>query len=170
MASKKGDRQAALSHERLTELLHYDQETGIFRWAKRTSNRVKVGDRAGEIDRHGHRMISIDGWRYMAHRLAWFYVYGRWPFPEIDHKNLSKDDNRIDNLRESTRAQNGMNRRAYGKRTGLKGVQPNGKNGYMAVISVNRKTVYLGTFRTPEQANAAYLQAALIHNKEFTRL
>jgi hypothetical protein len=170
MASKKGDRQAALSHERLTELLHYDQETGIFRWAKRTSNRVKVGDRAGEIDRHGHRMISIDGWRYMAHRLAWFYVYGRWPFPEIDHKNLIKDDNRINNLREATRTQNCVNRPVNSKRTGLRGVWPNGENGYAAVISVKRKRIYLGTFRTLEQAHAEYIKAAAIYHGEYGRV
>ena len=60
--------------------------------------------------RGGYRKITIDGKVYSAARLAWFYKTGRWPDPEIDHINRIRDDNRWENLREATRADNLANR------------------------------------------------------------
>jgi hypothetical protein len=53
--------------------------------------------------------------KYSAHRLAWFYVHGKWPQSGIDHRNGDIGDNRIENLREATQAQNCANKRGLGK-------------------------------------------------------
>ena len=54
-------------------------------------------------------MISVDGSRYRAHRLAWLYMTGEWSRGDIDHINTYKADNRFCNLREATRSQNSAN-------------------------------------------------------------
>ena len=114
-----------LTAEELRELLRYDPNTGIFRW-KVKQRRVSygVGDVAGSLDSSsGYHRIRIDGRDYRASRLAWLYVYGRWPTDEIDHKNTIRDDDRLANLREATRGQNNYNTKRFSTNTsGLKGV------------------------------------------------
>lgn len=166
-------REARLSHERLCAVLSYDAGTGELRWRLRTSNRVRVGDLAGQVDRHGHRMINVDGLRYMAHRLAWFHYYGRWPENEIDHQNLISGDNRIDNLREATHTENVRNCvRRRNNKTGFKGVGRHSQapHRFQAQITVDGRPIYLGLFDTPEQAHDAYVAASAKYHGEFGRL
>jgi len=105
MNSKKVDK---LTYDRLKEVLFYDQNTGIFLWKYSKQSRF-VGEIAGSKNNKGYRSISIDGVLYKEHRLAWFYVYGKWPENEIDHINRIKIDNKISNLREVTKSQNRQN-------------------------------------------------------------
>lgn len=162
----------ALSHERLIEALSYDPETGIFIWKQR-NYRAAAGDIAGTIIGRGYRCIGIDGHRYPAHRLAWFYVHRRWPVNELDHENLRRDDNWIDNLREVTTGQNKCNCRTRKHNvSGLKGAfkRTGNRSGYVAKIVVDRKVIYLGSFETAEDAHAAYARASLEHHGEFGRV
>jgi len=148
-----------LTVERLRELLDYDPETGEFRWKVRGKGR-RVGVSAGGRRDNGLHRIMIDGARFKAHHLAWFYVYGVWPTGILDHRNETPADNWISNLREATVTQNQQNRsRACSdSRTGLLGVSANGK-GWQARIVVDGKTRCLGTYATPEEAHHAYLAA-----------
>lgn len=149
-----------LTQQTLKELLEYDRETGLFRRRKAIARRSRVGELAGGVVFHGHIAIRVMGKRYLAHRLAWLYVYGYLPL-EVDHINGKADDNRISNLRECTHAQNGKNRRKYKNNTsGRKGVTllPNGK--WRAVICCDGKFVHLGCFLTLEDAHSAYVDAA----------
>jgi len=97
-----------LTHSELLSLLEYGPETGFFRWRIRTNPRAAAGQIAGVVS-NGRRYIRINRKRYAAHRLAYFYVYGKWPANEIDHINRNPDDNRISNLRDATRSQNLFN-------------------------------------------------------------
>jgi hypothetical protein len=141
----------------LRELLSYEPETGIFRWKRITSRRVKIGDIAGgEYVAKGYKSISVLGHRVRAHRLAWLYVHGSWPLHDVDHINGKRDDNRLSNLRDVTRSVNLYNQRnvrGTHKRKDLK------KNPWIAHISVKNKIVHLGYFPTEEDAHAAYQNA-----------
>ena len=69
----------AYSTERLVELkeaLSYCPKTGIFRWKKPTSNRVKVGDVAGSLRDDGYVEIRFKGVLYSAAKLAWWFTTG----------------------------------------------------------------------------------------------
>lgn len=100
-----------MTQEELHQLLEYNPETGEFFWKSCVSKRIKVGQKAGSICKiHGYELIGIKNKQYRAHRLAWLYVYGKWPNPEIDHINRVKTDNRIANLREADRSMNNLNR------------------------------------------------------------
>jgi hypothetical protein len=99
---------------------------------------------------------------YLAHRLAWMYVYGRWPAKglDIDHINGNRQDNRIANLREVTRGQNMQNQRRASSRstTGLLGVLRKSRR-FAAHITADGRTHCLGTFDTPEEAHRVYMDA-----------
>ena len=43
-----------LTQARLRELLQYDQETGLFGWLQRPSNRIRKNRKAGHIDGRGY--------------------------------------------------------------------------------------------------------------------
>ena len=158
-----------ITHEHLNSVLSYDGESGLFTW-KVANRNVSIGDAAGRKDKDGYRIIRINRRDYRAHRLAWFYVHGRWPEHQIDHKNGDPTDNRIANLREATNSQNGFNKPAMrNNKTGMKGVAP-GRNGkFRAQIAVAGKIHHLGHFDTAEAAAKAYAAAALRLHGEFAR-
>lgn len=143
----------------LTSLLRYCPDTGVFRWACNRSHNALRGDIAGYQHLKGYWAISIRGKQYLAHRLAWFYFYKRWPVKQIDHINGVKDDNRISNLRLATNAQNAQNLKKphCDNKSGFLGVYRNGK-GWSAQLTCSGNKIHLGTFGTPEEANAVYLR------------
>ena len=152
---------ADLTAERLREILHYDPDTGIFTIAVRLTNRTKVGGIAGCIDKSiGYRVVWIDGKSYRAHRLAWLYVYGKFPKKHIDHINGKKDDNRICNLREVTPFENAQNkvRPQQNNSSGYLGVSKNRK-GWRARVTLHGEEFHIGTFQTKQEAHDAYLNA-----------
>jgi len=152
----------------LRAILSYDPDTGIFRWAK-PRPKVRVGSIAGYKHHKGHIEIEVDGKAYRAHRLAWLYIYGVWPKDQIDHKNLKRADNRIDNLREATNGQNCANRRSFGK-AGIKGASLHKKSGrWHAQITHKKKCISLGYYRTAEEAHAVYVAKAVELHGEFAR-
>ncbi len=163
------DTNSILSAERLRLLLAYDEITGIFCWVSFTSNRVQVGQVAHSGQMDGYSRIGIDGKRYFCHRLAWLYVHGSWPAGFIDHINGVRTDNRLSNLRVVSRSGNSRNMRAAmtGSRSNLLGVSKH-RNGWAAKIRYGGKQVHLGTFRTPELAHEAYLQAKRVHHETCT--
>ena len=164
-----------LTQERLREVLHYDPSTGIFTWLKRISIRIVVGARAGTSSGEqegGRRQIGVDGVHYREHRLAWLYMTGEWPHPEVDHKNMDASDNRWENLREATPVQNQGNKHAYANsRSGVKGVYwHTAAKRWAAVIRMNRKSQHLGLFDDIEGASAAYAAAASDYFGQFARV
>jgi hypothetical protein len=163
-------RRPRLTRARLRELLHYDQDTGEFRWQMRPSNSVCKGDVAGHVGPNAYRRIRIRGRTYFAHRLAWFYMKGRWARQTIDHRDGDPMNNRWNNLRKATPSQNSANkRRPRNNRSGFKGVF--GYRGkWRATISKNGKSTFLGTYPTPLAAYDAYVAAARKMFGEFARL
>lgn len=148
-----------LTIERLQELLHYDPETGAFSWRVSMAGRV-AGRPVGSKNQHGYVRIRVDGRRYMAHQLAWFYVHGEWPKAELDHRNRVRDDNRIENLRPVTHSEN-MQNRVHARRdntAGLLGAHID-RGRWTARITVDGKERRLGYFPSPEAAHAAYMDA-----------
>jgi hypothetical protein len=159
-------------HSRLRELLDYDPETGVFRWRCHRGGRARAGDIAGAVNSGGYRFIRIKGeGRYLAHRLAWFYVHGEWPVGMLDHANHDQLDNRLANLRPATMRENRGNSKVRSDNlTGLKGVsRQRGTSRLVARITKNGKQLYLGSFATAEEAHAAYCKAAEEIFGEFAR-
>lgn len=154
-----------LTQQRICEILDYDPATGNFTHLMSRGG-VKAGDLAGGIqtqqDGRQYRQIRVGGKIFRAHRLAWFFVHGRWPVEHIDHIDGDGLNNRIDNLREATHSENLRNRGATTKNTsGFKGVSwHKARRKWQAQIKTNGRKKHLGSFDTPEAAYAAYCAAA----------
>lgn len=165
-----------LSAEVLRMQFSYDPSTGHF---------IRRGQakQSGRIATKGYRQIALQGTRYMAHRLAWLYVYGEFPKQQIDHINQNKDDNRIANLREVTVKQNAENVTVWGQsssgRRGVYWIERLGK--WQADIKHNGKTIHLGTYESLIEAVSARIRgeqkyfthtphsALVTHSHLFTR-
>ena len=152
-----------LTAEHLRAALNYDSDTGIFTWKVNASGSARAGDVAGKLDSSGYSQIGLFRRIHLAHRLAWFYVYGVWPKEQIDHINRIKTDNRISNLRVVSQVENLQNKGKYSNNaSGHSGVswhKPTSK--WLAELRRDGKRMYLGVFPLLEDAIAARKDAEL---------
>jgi hypothetical protein len=162
---------ADITVAQLRAILNYNPETGQFRW-KEARRGHRAGVIAGSIDGAGYVDIMINKRHYLAHRLAWLWVMGKWPKNQIDHIDMRRDNNRFKNLREATDSQNKANRTAQSNnKLGRKGVQFNSKRGkYEARIRKDGVVTFIGYFDNLENAAKAYATAAESHHGEFARV
>lgn len=152
-----------LTHGRLTEMLDFDPETGLFTWKVARSNRVKVGSRAGVLHRpSGGRYISIDGEKFMAHRLAFFFVNQRWPNTDVRPLDGDYDNCALANLREVSRVELAHQRETVATNTsGYAGVSRAKFGRWQSKITWNYQQISLGSnFETAEEASEIYEEAA----------
>lgn len=154
---------ADLTAARLRELLRYDPETGLFIRRVSVTSAGRAGAIAGSVYRNGYRVIAIEKKDYAAHRLAWFYVHGEWPpaGAHVDHINGVKDDNRIENLRIASASMNSQNQRQpHADKVSCKLIGATWDKMYgnwKAQLTYKKKTIYLGRFKTAEEAHQAYI-------------
>lgn len=137
--------------------LFYDPSTGFLynRWKDGRVGKKEIGG----LTTSGHRHMMVNGVSIYAHRLVWLYAYGCIPELDIDHINGFGDDNRLENLRLCTHAQNMQNRRSNKNSTskyiGVSIHRTTGK--WVSQIMVDGVGKYLGLHETEELAHQAYL-------------
>ena len=125
------------------------------------SQRNKVGDEAGTLEKSGYKRFSIDGKHYRVHRIVWLYHYGEFPDGQIDHINHDRTDNRIENLEMKSNLANARNQRVRKNNTsGALGVTWFKRDKkWRAAIQVLSKNIHLGYFDTIEEAISMRLTA-----------
>lgn len=164
---------AGFSQEDLCSMLEYDEKTGSLFWKQRppTTPHAKAfnarypGKKVGRPARNGYLTFSVrlngELRPLLAHRAI--FLMKRGYLPEfIDHINRVKSDNRIENLRESSRQLNEANKKP-GKRnsSGYKGVVFDvARQRWAAYIRVDGKSKNLGRFDCVDDAEMAYNAAA----------
>jgi hypothetical protein len=148
-----------LTAQILREELSYDPDTGVF-------TRKDTGRVAGDQMKSGYWRISVKGRRYSAHRLAWLYMMDKWPNHHVDHIDGDKINNRFNNLRDVSRAQNlhNVGQPNCNNTSGFRGVSLH-QGKWRAQIMLNRKHIKIGCFDTPEEAHAAYLSYKSLINQ-----
>lgn len=160
-----------ITTEVLKKELNYNPQTGKFTWIK-IKQGVVVGAQAGSISYYGYTTICVNGKNYQASRLAWLYVYGKWPEGQIDHINHNKTDNRIINLRDTTYSENQQNQvKAHlgGKYKLPLGVTFDKQSGkYKVRLNLKGKVLLNALFETSELASTAYLKAKRKHHTTCT--
>ena len=114
--------------------------------------------------------MSIYGKPYLTHQLIFLMFHGYLP-EEIDHIDCNKLNNKISNLRPTTKSQNQWNRNNYSSnRTGVKGVGfDKSAFKFRARCQVNGKQYYLGLFKTVAEAEKVVKEFRTEHHKEYAR-
>lgn len=127
---------------------------GNLYWKERKGRRVE-GALAGTAS-HRYHQICIDYVLYRTHRLVWAYHYGASACT-IDHINGNPFDNRVENLRECSNAQNQQNSRCPKSNTsGVKGVAwCKQKQKWRGRITVDGLEIHIGFFTTITKAKDA---------------
>lgn len=163
--------------ETLRDHLDYDPATGVF--LRRSVDQSRNKKRKSLCDRRhmrtvvlGYQVISIDSSIYKAHRIAWKMFYGVEPPLHIDHINGNTIDNRIDNLRAATAAQNQWNRIKNPSQRPYKGVWfddsgGNKTNVWRSRITCNGRIIDVGRYPTPEEARDARMKILPVFHGEF---
>jgi hypothetical protein len=151
--------------------MHYDPDTGMFRWLAGNGRRVSAGDVAGYNRPDGYRLIGIGDAMYSAHRLAFVWMTGSCPY-EIDHKDRNPSNNAWSNLRPASRAENEVNKTLSSRnKSGIKGVSWHKKSGkWRAQITIGKRVKELGCFSDINDAAEAYRQAAVAQWSEYVNL
>lgn len=141
-----------LTAERARELLDYDPVTGVLRKRNRQTG---VWRELNTLNKDGYFNVTIDKKTYIAHRVIFLMMTGRWPDPTVDHVNRVKTDNRWSNLRESSVADNTRNRGSYRRHQFANVYQTPSTGRFEARARINGKLIRFGTHDTPEAAVAA---------------
>lgn len=157
-----------ISHEDALATFAYNPETGKLtrRFKGGHSRIIGVKARPGSYVRVGWQGRDI-----LAHRLIWLIVHGRFPDGLIDHVNGDPSDNRLENLRIATDAENKRNVGIRSHNTsGIKGVSWDKENRrWLAHATHNGRGFHLGRHLTKEAAAEAYRNFARTHHGEFYR-
>ncbi len=116
-------KRSSFSQAELREKVRYDSESGLF-YSLRKTARSSVGDVVTNIRPDGYCRVNVFGGKFLAHRLAWFYMMGVWPESDIDHIDGNPTNNSFSNLRVVARHENMQNIRRLRKnsQTGVNGV------------------------------------------------
>lgn len=151
----------------------FDYRDGRLFYKIKASNAVEIGMIAGCWHRKKDQpciRVKIKSTLYKNSRLVFMYHHGYFP-EEVDHINWDTKDDRIENLRAATRAQNLHNRRAHkDSKSQYLGVSLR-KNKYWVVsVIFQGKSIYLGTFKTEIEAALTYNKWAVKHHGEFANL
>lgn len=116
------------------EKLSYDETSpSCLRWNNSAARQVR-GKSVSHKNSDGYFCVTHYRKCFMAHRIVWEMHNG--PIPEgmqIDHISGDRADNKIENLRLVTSAQNQWNRETI-KRELPRGVSVHHKGGYLAAI------------------------------------
>ena len=109
----------------------------------------------------GYGRITLLGKRYKSHRVAWAMHHGDWPPDQIDHINGVKSDNRIENLRSVSQAENSKNSKIPANNmSGVIGIHWDKVNfRWVARIRVNGKKIDLCRTKDFDEAVAARKKA-----------
>lgn len=151
-----------MNQHQLKQILDYNPDTGVFTWKISLSKNVPIGQIAGYRRPDGYIQVGILGKSWLAHRLAWLWVYGEFPSLDVDHIDGDPSNNKIENLRVVPHINNQQNQRRASKnnKSGFLGVSKD-KYSFRAKICVNKKIVCLGSFKTPEEAHEVYIKTKL---------
>lgn len=148
------------------ERYEYNPKTGALTYKKSVGS-ARKGRQVG-TEHLNYRVTKVDGKHWFVHKIIWAMHYGVVP-TRIDHINGDGLDNRLENLRLATPAENMWNKSGNSNKKLPKGVHPHGKK-FKVCISKGGKQHYLGLYKTVDEAKEAYNTAAEALHGRFAKL
>ena len=138
-------------------------------WRQRIFNSRQAGTEAGTL-MHGYVQVRFSFGKVAAHRIIFLMHHGYLP-KEIDHIDGNPSNNRIENLRSATHAENLRNGKVRcNSASGITGVSFHKRTGkWAAGIRVDGKWKYLGVFPDKSLAAEVRREAEVKHFGEFVR-
>jgi hypothetical protein len=159
-----------ITQELVQEL--FDYRDGHLYWKdSRANGKIKVGDKAGYLNKRSYFRTKINGKLYSNHRIIFLYHHGHLP-DFIDHIDRNPSNNHIGNLRSATRSENMRNcKSAKNSSSKYLGVcwHKTAKK-WMVQIAVDKKSNFLGYFTSETEAAAVYDLNAIKYHGEFANL
>lgn len=127
---------------------------GLFEYRDGDLYRKKNGKLAGHKHILGYLKVRVDGKIYMGHRLIYKMFNKDFDGGFLDHINNNTMDNRIENLRLASRAENNQNSvLRKDNSSGVKGVSWNQRDKRWTVaIGINGKRKHFGNYKDLELA------------------
>ena len=154
--------------EQANQAWEYDAITGVLHRKKISTSTQGV---AGCLRNDGYINVKYKGTSYLAHRVVWLIMTGHWPVDKLDHIDGNKTNNRIDNLRECSQAQNTCNKKLGKDNTsGIKGIHwSKACKKWLVQLSIDGKKKYFGVYEDKELAELVAIEARDKYHKEFAR-
>lgn len=146
-----------IDQETVQKLFYYHAESGMLIWRFGNGRNVKPWQEVKAQNGHGYYHAKIQGKSYLAHRLIWLYIYGKFPDKYIDHKNRIRNDNRLCNLRDVNTTDNAQNislpKHNTSGHIGVSRIKSH--NAWTVFIKVNKKNKWLGHYKNLDEAISA---------------
>jgi len=141
------------------EIFTYDN--GKLYWKKKISNKTVIGKEAGYFDYKLNRHFVTCCGKMLARSRVVYAMFNKFSTKNIDHINRISSDDRIENLREVTTRENGINKEMVinNKRNLPSCVYfdpTNKKNHYYVRARIDGKKKVIGWATTPELAESLY--------------
>lgn len=156
-----------ISQAYLCEILEY-RDGHLFWKVDRKKTKIKIGSKAGRTKTNGYCEVGVNGKLHGTHRLIFMMFHGYMP-KIIDHIDGNPSNNRIENLREATHAENMRNsQRPKNNTSGFKGVYFDKRNSnWVAQCWKENKKNHLGSFKDIHDAANAVLAFREKNHGEF---
>ncbi len=154
----------------LSTRIRYEKETGLLYWNDDTKNKRRGMLVGGSTNGKGYRKVKYRKAQLSQHRVIFFIHHGYMP-ELIDHIDCDRSNNRLENLRACTSAQNNQNARlAVTNTSGHKGVHFNkDDNAWAAEVKHNGKRIRFRYFKNKDDAINAVREARERLHGEFAR-
>jgi hypothetical protein len=110
----------------------------------------------------GYCIVKLYGKFISVHTIvAKIFIPNPNNLPEVNHKNKNKTDNSVENLEWIKRRDNEIHKH----QSKFPGVwYDKNRKKYFSKIRHNSKQIYLGRYKTQEEAHQAYINYRVIHN------
>jgi hypothetical protein len=162
----------SLTQEAVRELFEYREDGNLVRRKAGMGNGNYAGRKIGttpKMTRNSrYSMTKVHGEHWCVHKLIYLYHHGVVP-KHLDHINGDTSDNRIENLREATAAQNMQNRKTFANnKSGHKGVAwSKFHSKWFVYMDVNKVRINHGYFDDLGEAALAASELRKIHHGSF---